>query len=100
MWSQGVDANEAEVVVAAVREFLRAVYEIGHRVGLALPPTAIRPFGTWYIPSMKAGSPYSGTMWYVDTSFDTARQQVDGARFLDLVRQEPWQKSNAHWDIA
>jgi predicted Zn-dependent protease len=100
MWSQGVDTNEAEVAVAAVREFLRVVYEVGHRVGLALPPTAIRPFGTWYIPSMPAGSPYSGTTWYVETSFDSGRQQVDGSKFLDLVRQEPWQKSNPHWDLA
>ncbi len=100
MWSQGVDTNEAEAAVAAVREFLRVVYDVGHRAGLALPPTAIRPFGTWYIPSMPKGSPYSGTTWYVDTSFDSGRQQVDGSKFLDLVRQEPWQKSNPHWDVA
>jgi hypothetical protein len=100
MWSQGVDASEAEVVVASVREFLRVVYEIGHRVGLALPPTAIRPFGTWYIPSVPRGTPYSGTTWYVDTSYDAGRQQVDGSRFLELVRNEPWQKSNPHWDVA
>jgi hypothetical protein len=100
MWSQGVDTSEAEVAVASVREFLRVVYEVGHRVGLALPPTAIRPFGTWYIPSVPRGSPYSGTTWYVDTSFDPLRQQVDGSRFLDLVRDEPWQKSNPHWDVA
>src|SRR5579871_3763225 len=100
MWSQGVDTGEAEVAVASVREFLRLVYAVGHRVGLALPPTAIRPFGTWYIPSAPKGSPYSGTTWYVDTSFDAGRQQVDGPRFLELVRDEPWQKSNPHWDVA
>jgi predicted Zn-dependent protease len=100
MWSQGVDASEAEIAVASVREFLRVVYEVGHRVGLALPPTAIRPFGTWYIPSVPKGSPYSGTTWYVDASYDAGRQQVDGARFLELVRDEPWQKSNPHWDVA
>jgi hypothetical protein len=100
MWSQGVDTSEAEVAVASVREFLRVVYAVGHRVGLALPPTAIRPFGTWYIPSVPKGSPYSGTTWYVETSFDANRQQVDGARFLELVRDEPWQKSNPHWDVA
>jgi hypothetical protein len=100
MWSQGVDTSEAEIAVASVREFLRVVYEVGHRVGLALPPTAIRPFGTWYIPSVPKGSPYSGTTWYVDSSFDNGRQQVDGSRFLQLVRDEPWQKSNPHWDVA
>jgi hypothetical protein len=79
---------------------LRAVYTIGHGVGLVLPPTAIRPFGTWYIPSIPQGSPYSGTSWYIDSSFDRERQQVIGTRFLELVRDEPWQKSNPHWDVA
>jgi hypothetical protein len=100
MWSQGVDAAEAQLAVSAVREFLRVVYAIGHSVGLALPPTAIRPFGTWYIPSVPKGSPYSGTTWYVDSSYDALRQQVVAARFLDLVREEPWQKANPHWDVA
>ncbi len=100
MWSQGVDPSEAEIAVSAVREFLRCVYAIGHEVGLALAPTAIRPFGTWYLPSVPRGSPYWGTTWYVETSYDALRQQVVGARFLDLVREEPWQKSNPHWDVA
>lgn len=100
MWSQGVDPAEAQLVVSAVREFLRLVYGIGHSVGLAVPPTAIRPFGTWYIPSVPQGSPYWGTTWYVESSYDSLRKQVVGRRFLDLVRDEPWQKSNPHWDVA
>lgn len=100
MWTQGVETAEAQLVITAVRDFLRLVYSIGHEAGLALPPTTIRPFGTWYIPSQPEGSPYWGTHWYVDNSFDPARQQVIGARFLELVRNEPWQKSNPHWDVA
>ncbi|MBX6771213.1 MAG: hypothetical protein IRY83_05765 [Chloroflexi bacterium] len=100
MWTQGVELSEARLVITAVRDFLRLVYAIGHQAGLALPPTTIRPFGTWYIPSRPEGSPYWGTPWYVDNSFDPVRQQVIGARFLDLVREEPWQKSNPHWDVA
>ena len=100
MWSQGVDTAEAQVVVSAVQEFLRVVYVVGHGAGLALRPIAIRPFGTWYIPSAPPGSPYCGTTWYVDTSYDALRQQVVGARFLDLVRDEPWQKAQPHWDLA
>jgi predicted Zn-dependent protease len=100
MWSQGVDAAEAQLTVSAVRDFLRVVYSVCHSAGVALPPTAIRPFGTWYIPTAPRGSPYSGTTWYVDSSFDATRQQVIGTRFLDLVRDEPWQKSNPHWDVA
>lgn len=100
MWTQGVETTEAQLVIVAVRDFLRLVYSIGHRAGLALPPTTIRPFGTWEIPSKPEGSPYQGTHWYVDNSFDPLLQQVSGARFLELVRDEPWQKSNPHWDVA
>ncbi|HVC33497.1 MAG TPA: hypothetical protein VNL16_08300 [Chloroflexota bacterium] len=100
MWTQGVDTAEAQLAVSAVRDFLRLVYSIGHRAGLALPPTTIRPFGTWYIPSQPEGSPYWGTHWYIDNSFDATRQQVIGARFLELVREEPWQKASPHWDVA
>lgn len=100
MWSQGVDPAEAELAVTAVRDFLRVVYAVGTAAGLAVPPTAIRPFGTWYIPSIPRGSPYWGTGWYVDSSYDARRQQVVGSRFLELVRDEPWQKQNPHWDVA
>lgn len=100
MWTQGVDTAEAQLVITAVRDFLRRVYTIGHAAGLVVPPTTIRPFGTWYIPSQAEGTPYWGTHWYIDNSFDPTRQQVIGTRFLELVREEPWQKSNPHWDVA
>src|SRR5712692_2846739 len=100
MWTQGVDPAEAQIAVSAVRDFLRLVYGIGNAVGLAVPPTAIRPFGTWYRPSVPEGSPYWGTTWYVESSYDASRKQVVGRRFLDLVRDEPWQKENPHWDLA
>ena len=100
MWSQGVDASEARVAISAVRELLRLVYTVGGEVGLALPPISIRPFGTWYSPSVPEGSPYWGTTWYVDSSFDALRKQVVGTKFLNLVREEPWQKSSPHWDVA
>lgn len=100
MWSQGVDTAEAQLAVSAVREFLQQIYAIANAAGVALRPTAIRPFGTWYIPSVERGSPYSGTSWYVDTSYDPVRRQVVAERFLDLVREEPWQKRDPHWDLA
>jgi hypothetical protein len=100
MWTQGVDPAEAEEVVRAVRDFLRTVYNLGHAAGLVLPPTQIRPFGTWYLPSVRPGSPYWGTTWYVDASYDSGRQQVVGTRFLELVRKEPWQQASPHWDLA
>src|SRR5439155_22083455 len=54
----------------------------------------------WYRPSVPEGSPYWGTTWYVDSSYDALRKQVVGRRFLDLVREEPWQKESPHWDVA
>lgn len=100
MWSRGVDPAEAEIAVATVRDFLRVVYDVGTAAGLAVPPTSIRPFGTWHIPSIPPGSPYSGTHWYLEASYDPRRHQVIGRRFLELVRDEPWQKQDPHWDVA
>lgn len=100
MWSQGVDPAEAELAVSAVRAFVRQWHALGQSAGLALRPTAIRPFGTWYIPTIERGQPYWGTNWYVDSSFDPNRRQIIGERFLELVRDEPWQQSQPHWDVA
>lgn len=100
MWSQGVDTAEAELTVSAVRAFVQQWHALAIAAGLALRPTTIRPFGTWYIPSIERGQPYWGVNWYVDSSYDPARRQVNGARFLELVRDEPWQRSQPHWDVA
>lgn len=100
MWTEGVDEKEARLVIESVQGFLRRVYEICLRAGFAPPPTAIRPFGTWVIPSVPVGSPYWGSHWYLDSSYDPELRQVIGPRFLQVIREEPWQKVEPHYDIA
>ena len=100
MWAEGVTEAEATTVVATVRDLLKVVYDVVVRSGVALGPTAIRPFGTWVIPSIKQGDPYWGTHWYIDTAYDQGLGQVVGRRFLELVKQEPWQRLNPHFDVA
>ena len=100
MWAEGVTEAEARTVVSTVRDLLKAIYDICLKAGVLLGPTAIRPFGTWVIPSMPPGDPYSGTHWYIDTAYDRALGQVVAPRFLELVRNEPWQRANPHFDVA
>lgn len=100
MWAEGVAEDEARTVVGTVRDLLKVVYDLCLKAGVLLAPTAIRPFGTWVIPSLPPGDPYSGTHWYIDTAYDRTRGQVVAPRFLELVRDEPWQKANPHFDVA
>ncbi|HEV8637523.1 MAG TPA: hypothetical protein VG370_25160 [Chloroflexota bacterium] len=100
MWAEGVTEAEATTVVGTVRDLLKVVYDVAVRSGVALGPTAIRPFGTWVIPSIKQGDPYWGTHWYIDSAYDQGLGQVVGRRFLELVKQEPWQRLNPHFDVA
>jgi predicted Zn-dependent protease len=100
MWAEGVSEAEARTAVQTVRELLKVIYEVARKSGVAIGPTAIRPFGTWIIPSIKQGDPYWGTHWYIDTAFDPERRQVVATRFLDLVRREPFQQQNPHFDVA
>lgn len=100
MWAEGVTETEASTVVATVRDLLKVVYDIAVKRGVTLGPTAIRPFGTWIIPSIPVGEPYWGTHWYIDTAYDQGLGQVVGPRFLELVKQEPWQRVTPHFDVA
>jgi predicted Zn-dependent protease len=38
--------------------------------------------------------------WYIDQSYNLARARVDGARLLQLMWNEEWQKSEPHYDIC
>ena len=82
MWAEGVEESEARTVVATVRDLLRSIYDVCLKSGVLLSPTAIRPFGTWVIPSLPPGDPYSGTHWYVDTAYDRGLGQVVAPKFL------------------
>jgi predicted Zn-dependent protease len=100
MWAEGVDDAEAATVVNTIKQVVQVMYDLCFRAGVGLTPTAIKPFGTWIMPSIPAGDPYSGTQWYVETAYDRALGQVLAPRFLELVRHEPWQIANPHFDVA
>ena len=100
MWASGVSETESQTVVDTVKGFLTHVYRLCLKAGIVPGPTTIRPFGTWVIPSMPVGSPYSGTHWYIDSSFDQRLGQVIAPQFLELVRKEPWQVRSPHFDVA
>jgi hypothetical protein len=100
MWTEGVSLEEAQVVISAVQHLLRLVHGAAHRGGFVLPPSAIRPFGTWVVPSIPQGEPYWGVPYYVDSSFDPVLGQIVAPTWLEVVRQEPWQREGPHYDVA
>ncbi len=69
-----------------------------HGIDLGRPD--MRPFGTWHIPGVEMGSPYWSTRWYVTESMDPVSGRIRGERFIDVIREEPWQKMGAHYDVA
>ncbi len=91
---------EAKVVIEGVAKAVEATLTIAARAGIGLGKPEIRPFGTWYIPQIEEGSPYWSTLWYVSQSLDESTNSIAGPRFIDTIRQEPWQQANAHYDVA
>ncbi|TAK22106.1 MAG: hypothetical protein EPO26_12535 [Chloroflexota bacterium] len=100
MWAQGVTDTEARTAVATIRDIVKTVYDACFAEGVLLGPTQIRPFGNWVIPTISTGNPYGSAAWYMETAFDAGRGQIVAPRFLELVRREPWQAANAHFDLA
>lgn len=99
MWSEGVLEEESDVFVRTVDGALKWLY-LRHPLALADPPIQMRLFGNWVIPALVPDNPYWGTQWYIDTSYDDDLQRVIAPVFLELVRQEPWQRMDPHFDLA
>lgn len=98
-WSEGVLEEESEVFVKTVDATLKWLY-LRHPLALTDPPIQMRLFGNWVIPALVPDTPYWGTQWYIDTSYDDDLQRVIAPVFLELVRQEPWQRMDPHFDLA
>ncbi len=98
-WSEGVTEHESEIAVDAVKQVLYWLY-LRHPSALVEPPVQIRPLGNWIIPALVPDKPYWGTQWYIDSSYDDQLGRVIAPIFLELVRREPWQQTDAHWDLA
>ena len=99
MWSEGVSEHESDVLVNAIDRLLKWLY-LRNPSALAQPPIQARVFGNWVIPGLLPDRPYWGTQWYIDTSFSAELGCVIAPTFLELVRQEPWQKGDPHFDLA
>jgi len=91
---------EARAVINGISDAVELGLALSVKLGVGLIRPEIRPFGTWRIPSIKKGSPYWSTLWYVHESLDTVSGYIDGRKFLETIRQEPWQEAGAHYDIA
>jgi hypothetical protein len=100
MWSPGVHDLEAHIAVATLHEALTAIYGPARNRHLNLFTPEVRPFGNWAIPGLPLGTPYSSTRWYIEQTGGPQAGQVDGVRFLQTVLQEPWQKTDPHYDLA
>lgn len=100
MWSAGVDDREAEVAVATVREVLDGIYLTCRGLGFLPFPTRVHIYGTWIVPAIRRGNPYWGTGWYVESSLSPRANCVIAPRFLEAIREEPWQRSSPHYDLA
>jgi hypothetical protein len=98
-WSEGIDDQESEILVDTIDHTLRRLY-MSHPTALIEPPIQIHVFGNWVIPALSPEQPYSGTQWYVDASYDLDLQRVIAPTFLELVRREPWQVVEPHFDLA
>ncbi len=99
-WTEEVSLAEARAVLSGVSDAVELGLALSAKLGVGLVRPEIRPFGTWRIPSIKKGSPYWSTLWYVHESLDRMSGYIDGRKFLDTIRQEPWQEAGAHYDIA
>lgn len=99
-WTEEVTLPEARAVLEGVVKAAENMLVVAARAGIGLHKAQIRPFGTWYIPGLAAGTPYWSTLWYVGQSLDAASGRIVGPRFIDTIRQEPWQRAGAHYDVA
>jgi len=98
-WAEEVSEHESTVAVKALEQVLRWL-NLRHPAAFDESPLRIRLFGNWIIPLLVPDQPYWGTQWYINRSYDEQLERVITPVFLELVRQEPWQKSDPHYDIA
>ncbi len=98
-WSEGVADQESGLLTAVIDHVFRWLF-LHVAPALTDPPIKVRVFGNWVIPALVPDKPYWGSQWYVQESYESEVAQVIGPAFLELVRQEPWQASEPHYDLA
>jgi hypothetical protein len=100
MWSEEVRDIEAGMAVQIVQELISGLYRRHWPLGLILPPVDLRAFGIWVLRGAPEGSPYWSAQWYIEQSYEPSVDKLVGSRFLSLVRAEPWQQADPHYDLA
>ena len=100
MWTGGVDQQEYGTSISTVKEVFRLLYGTARHRGFVPFPTHIRAFGTWVVPTVPRGAPFWSTYWYVAESYDRGSRRIVGPQYLAAIREEPWQRSNPHYDLA
>jgi len=98
-WSEGVNDQESGILTAVIDQVFRYLF-LHVAPALTEPPIKVRVFGNWVIPALVPDKPYWGTQWYIEESYESDVAQVIGPTFLELVRREPWQLANPHYDLA
>lgn len=98
-WSEGITEEESQVMLQTIEQTLTWLY---YRRPMALfdPPILVRAFGNWVIPAMVDRHTYWGMQWYIDNSYDRELDRVIAPMYLELARREPWQRLDAHFDLA
>ncbi|MHB1354954.1 MAG: hypothetical protein ACYCZF_03140 [Anaerolineae bacterium] len=99
MWSEGISEREHTILANTLEQVIRWL-NLRHPAAFDDPPLRIRLFGNWIIPPLVPDHPYWGTQWYINQSYDEELEQVIAPVYLELVRKEPWQKVDPHYDIA
>ncbi|MGQ9555577.1 MAG: hypothetical protein ACUVWR_15865 [Anaerolineae bacterium] len=99
-WASGVEDEEAVQCLTAIVDVITYLYHRHWPMGLIVPIVGLRPFGSWVIPALPEGSPYSSFDWYVESAYNEDWQAMDAERFLSLVEAEPWQQESHHYDFS
>ncbi|MEN6478438.1 MAG: hypothetical protein ABFD20_02220 [Anaerolineales bacterium] len=98
-WSEGIARRESRVFIDTVDQVIKWLY-FRRPMAFYDPPLPIRVYGNWVIPALVGVQPHWGVQWYIEQSYDRELDRVIAPQYLELVRQEPWQRLNAHYDLA
>lgn len=101
-WTDYIPDNEAVMILreihAALRQALKYIPDPDPASLVTLPE--IKPFGYWILQDSKLDQVYGSAKWYMDQSYDSASGRLLAWRYLNLVRNEPYQIYTPHYDLA
>lgn len=99
-WTPGVEEEDARVMIRAIEDIYELVRRRFGEPGQFDPLPVVRIFGAWMIPGMPADAAYSNINWYIDHSLDDTRSRIQGSKFMETIKLEPWQSTSPHFDLA